>query len=207
MGSLIAACIPTRFEPPSLDPLLRQLDREGVGTYVRVDRDQPPRPDIYRWWNDMADEAREDGATHIAILNDDIELPRGALAYMAAVLDKYNHVGVVYPDMTAWRQFDPPPPLPKRISLGHRVPDGMTGFCFMFRASLPVRFNTVYRWWWGDTQFQEDVRAIGLDVAQINGLGIQHYHGYSHRFVDEQLIRGLIRDDKRRWQDRHPVVH
>ena len=200
----IVACIPTKFQPPSLKPLLKQLRLDGVETIVRLDQEQPPRPDIYRWWNEMGDEAYAMGATHIAMLNDDIELPPGALPYMARVLDMYEHVGVVYPDMTAWFQFEPAPQLPGHVELGDRVPDGMTGFCFMFRANLPIDFDERYHWWYGDTQFQEDVRAIGLEVRQINGLGIQHYHGYSHRFMDEHHMRGLIRDDKRRWTERHP---
>lgn len=204
MGAVkIAACIPTRFEPPTLAPLRAQLEREGVLVLVRRDRSQPPALDIYRWWNQLAQAAVDLGATHIAMLNDDVELPPGALAYMALVLDKHPEVGVVYPDMERWRHFDPPPALPKHIVLGDREPDGMTGFCFMFRADLPVRFDTRYRWWYGDTQFQEDVRDAGLEVRQINGLGIQHLHGYSHKFVDEHWLRGLIRDDKRRWTERH----
>jgi hypothetical protein len=191
---VIAAVIPTRYHPPELDYLLRVLEEDGIQVHLLESQDFDHR--IYAMWN--AGVAAAKGADHIAILNDDVTIPPGALRFMADVLDDYADIGVVYPDVNADWDF----PIFRGIerTTGTWGAGGMTGFAFMFRASLDIEFDEAYSWWYGDDAFEEDVRDTGLAVARVTGVPIRHVPGRSAAKRDD--LGPLIEADRARWDAR-----
>lgn len=196
---MIAAVIPTRYRPPELAVLLDVLATDGIETIVLESENFDHR--IYQMWNAGRDRASEAGASTIAILNDDIAIRPGALRFMADVLDDYPSVGVVYPDVTA--DWDAPVFRGIEPTTGTWGAGGMTGFCFMFRAGLPVRFDEAFGWWFGDDAFEADVRALGLSVARVTGVPIRHTPGQSAARRDD--LGPLIETDRLRWEGRVPA--
>lgn len=195
---MIAAVVPTRYRPPELAALLRVLAGDGVEALVLDSEEHGHR--IHAMWNAGTGMARAMGASHVAVLNDDVELPPGALPAMAAALDSRPDVGAVYPDDTA-------PWAPRRaLSLvpteGTWGAGGMTGFCFMFRAADPLPpFDEGYHWWYGDDAFEASVRAAGMLVCRVSGLPVRHSPGRSAA-RDWDRLGPLAAADRARWEAR-----
>ena len=138
-------------------------------------------PRIYKWWNHMAYEARTQGATEIAILNDDIVIARGTLPAMAEAMRSDPAVGLVCPGIGT-------PYLAPDIGLdavAACVPKRMyccfPGWNFMFPAELPVRFDEGYHWYGGDDAFENDVRLAGYRVAGVRGVYADHLGSWSDK--------------------------
>ena len=192
---MIAAVIPTRYNPPQLVTLLRVLIGDDVRPIVLRSEDWDHR--IYAMWNAGVESARIMGADHIAILNDDVELPTGAMNALRAALDSNPDVGAVYPDERA-------------VCLGVQAPiertegtwgaGGMTGFAFMFRAADPLpAFDEGFRWWYGDDAWERDVRKAGFTVARVVGVPVHHTpNGSAGR--DWSRLAPLIEQDRARWE-------
>lgn len=194
----------TRFERPQRESLLELLRADGVLPVVMLDIG--PHPDdwsLYRIWNRGVDDAIARGAEYICVLNDDVAILPGTLGVMEAFLrhwPKTSPFGVVYPDYR--RRTD------QGVLLGSPTPTvgtwgagAMSGFCFMFRADLGIRFDESYHLWYGDDAFEEAVRAKGLLVARIDGLPIDHTPmGSTSQLGDEAQV--WIANDRRRWETR-----
>jgi hypothetical protein len=188
---MICAVIPTRYHPPELAVLIEQID-EAI---VLESDDYDHR--IYRMWNAGVEKARSLGATEIAILNDDITILPGTLPLMARVLRSDDKLGVVYPDINApWTM--PEAPATERTE-GTWGAGGMTGFCFMFKADLGIKFDEQFNWWYSDDRFEHDVRALGSGIARIVGLPIRHVADGSAS-KDWERLAPLIEDDRSRWE-------
>lgn len=192
---MIAAVIPTRYNPPELGTLLAGLAGDNVQAHVLRSDDHDHR--IYRMWNEGLDTARRCGASEVAILNDDIAILPGTLPLLATVLRSEPDLGVVYPDVNAPWQL-PNVPLIEDTT-GTWGPGGMTGFCFLFRAELPVRFDEGYHWWYGDDAFERDVRSAGFRVARVRGVPIRHSPDGSAR-RDWDRLGPLVAEDRARWE-------
>lgn len=204
-GRVIVAVIPTLYRPPTLQPLLDVLKADDINV-ILIDT-KGREPDIYRWWNEGCDEARARGATEIAVLNDDIVILPGTLPLMARAIREHG-LGVSYPEVGKlavphalevteteglWRGT-----WPKAV----RTSDlGMTGFIFMFTATLPVRFDESYRWYAGDDAFEEAVWRAGYRVGCVRGLRIEHLASYSGK-KSWSVLKDLARVDRERWRDR-----
>lgn len=190
----IVAVVPTRVHPTELDALLRVLKRDGIETILLDSADFDHR--LYRMWNHGIQEARARGATHVAVLNDDIEILPGTLRTMADALDGNPPVTVVYPD------FDAPWEMPRQTSLvptvGIWTEGGMCGFCFMFRAgdSVPI-FDESYFLFCADKVWEAEVRARGGVVARVAGLPIRHDAGTTTQAVLGTLGERIAADHAR----------
>lgn len=198
---MIAAVIPTLYHPPTLAPLLRVLKDDGVNVILIDTKDR--KPAIYQWWNEGVAEAKKQGATEIAILNDDIIIVPETLLTLARALRDDLTLGVVYPE-TADEPAGPPESIrvqrTEGIWLGP-AQKGMSGYAFMFRSDLGIPFDEAYHWYYGDNAFDEQVRAAGLGVACVLDLQISHLVNYSgsKRIND---LRPLTVQDKQRWKQR-----
>lgn len=198
---MIAAVIPTRYFPPTLTALEAVLRADDVHVVTVVDAgERGPDWSIYGIWNRGVDAARAAGADVILVANDDVVIQPGTAAYMARVLADFPNVGVVYPDVDAGRWC--PPSSPELVSTrGTWGTGGMTGFCFAFRADLPVRFDERFRWWYGDDAFEEDVREAGLEVCRLRGIPVWHTpNGSAGR--DWDALDPLVVADRQRWSER-----
>ena len=192
---MIAAVIPSRYSPPELGPLVARLAADGVLVVVLPSHEYGHA--IYRMWNAGVALARAAGATEIAVLNDDVTLPPGALPFLARALRSEDGIGVVYPDVT-WDGE-----MPQHVSLkateGTWGAGGMTGFAFMFRAEIDVPFDEGFGWWYGDDAFERAVRAQGWRVCRVNGVGVRHVPNGSAT-KDWDRIAPLIAADRERWE-------
>jgi GT2 family glycosyltransferase len=199
---MIAAVIPTRYNPPQLADLLRVLYADGVEPIVL--RSEAFDHRIYRMWNVGVEEARAKGADYIAVLNDDVALPTGAVDALRVALDANPDVGVVYPNVGGlWGgNFYEYPTGPRTIdrTTGTWGAGGMTGFAFMFRAADPLpAFDESYHWWYGDDAWERGVREAGYAVARVVGVPVRHVaNGSAGR--DWARIGPLIEQDRARWE-------
>ena len=194
---MISAIIPTLYHPPQLARLLEVLEEDGVE--VNLLDSYVHNHSIYRMWNAGVEMAKGD---YIAILNDDITILPGTLPLMARILETQPRLGVVYPDRWAPLEGGLPEKVQIQLSEGSGRVGGMTGFCFMFRKDLGVPFDERYGWWFGDDQFEFDVRAKGLTVGRVNGLPLSHQESTSaERRKDELGL--LIRADQQLWRQEH----
>ena len=193
---MIAAVIPSRYHPPQLYDLLGVLEADGVTVYQMNSPDYEHH--IYAMWNAGVRLARKAGATEIAILNDDITIPVGALPALAAALRSADDIGITYPDQDA-AQLRPGTP---QATTGTWGAGGMTGFAFMFRTDLPLpAFDERYGWWYGDDVFEAEVRALGYRVCRVPGVPIIHTpNGSASRRWAE--LAPLVAADRARWEAR-----
>ncbi len=195
---MIAAVIPTRFNPPQLAVLRAQLADDGVRTIV-LPSDEYDHA-IYRMWNAGVAMAVAEGADIVAILNDDVSLEPGTVPFLARALRSDPGVGVVYPDVSADRGL--PPGIRLQDTRGTWGSGGMTGFCFAFKAlEVSATFDSSYYWWYGDDAWEHDVRAEGWRVCRVIGVPVRHTpDGSASR--DGARLSPLIAQDRARWEAR-----
>lgn len=220
------AVIPSRYEPDRLRALV-EVVLPDVDLLVVVDTGhdglelpagpivvlrEDPDASIYRWWNAGWRAARSvSGIVNVAYLNDDVVILPGTVRMLAKALRSRPDLGAVYPDARV-RTSDAPG-LPRRVALEiERDPlcgREMTGYCFVARGELPLDppFDEGYRWWFGDTQFDEVVRLLGYGVARVNRVPVDHSSdaerdGWSRR----PELRDLVEEDGRRFDLLHREV-
>jgi hypothetical protein len=194
---VISAVIPTLYHPPQLARLLDVLKADEVE--VNLLESGQYGHSIYRMWNAGVGMSSGD---YIAILNDDITILPGTLTMMAAVLEAQPRLGVVYPDQHAPLKAGLPEKIVVQLTTGSARVGGMTGFCFMFRRGLMIPFDERFNWWFGDDQFEFDVRAEGLEVGRVNGLPLAHDQSTSAERRKGEL-GPLILEDQRLWRKEH----
>jgi GT2 family glycosyltransferase len=198
--SIVAAVIPTLYRPPQLAPLVEMLEEEGVDVFVLESGDYDHQ--IHRMWNAGIDRAREIGATEVVVLNDDIYLLPGSIPLMVAVLRADPALGIVYPHQGTPLEAGIPKEWKVELTQGSARVGAMTGFCFMFKAEIDLRFDEAYHWWYGDDTFEEQVRQLGYGVGRIIGLPIGHEQSTSLKQRWSE-IEPMIREDSALWRQRH----
>ena len=187
---MICAVIPTRYHPPELFRLLGVLVADSVCVHLIVDPHESEHR-LHRMWNDGCDAARAHGATCIAVLNDDITILPGTLPLFAEALEARRELGAVHPDYTArWT-------LPKQAR-SIETERMLTGACFMFRAEIAVRFDESLHFWYGDQQFDRDLRAAGWGVGCVVGVPYRHKPESSTTRAWDYLAP-IVAEDERRW--------
>ena len=195
---LVVAIIPTRFHPDQMPHLLNTLKADGVVPIIMESEDYGHR--IYAMWNAGLREAREKHpGCVVAVLNDDITILPGSMPLLARTLLDHPEMGVIYPD---WRVSDMSLVGLEPTTGGHPQ-GGMTGFAFLFRSSLPLDFDESYRWWYGDNDFEERVRGLGLSVCRAAGVSVRHtLDGSASRVWG--TLEPLVVQDRALWAERHP---
>ena len=195
---MIAAVIPTRYHPPELAELMHAIEGEAR---VYVMESETYGHHIYAAWNAGVELARAEGATEIAILNDDVAIKPRTLSLMAEALRADPALGIVYPDVAACWCVTPTIGDVVKTS-GTWGAGGMTGFCFMFRADLGIPFDEGWGLWYGDDAFEEAVRASGMAVGRVSGLPVRHAPmGSTSR--DMGYWQPIIEADRARWDALH----
>lgn len=211
------AVIPTRYEEARLRALLDVVTPEATPIILDNGHEPPIRGDVvdtrglglYAQWNlgwRLAVERY--GTVNIAVLNDDILIHPGTLTMMATALRQQRRIGCVYPDVrTGFARG-----LPSYIRLtAEWDPLGgrsMTGFCFMFKGELPLPpFDEGMEWWYGDSEFDESLKAAGYGVARVDHLPIIHVSdSETNDWARRPELREATERDGLRWAERHDHV-
>jgi GT2 family glycosyltransferase len=191
----------TRYYPAELTPLLQVLRDDGVSPIIVPDAfDHGPDWSLYRLWNQGLAIASVLGHEYVVVMNDDVQILPGTVPALTQALMDNPSVGVTYPDTRVPLEFGlHPHGLMPTIGTWGR--DAMTGFCFAFRTRLQG-FDVSYRWWYGDDDFEERVRAKGLSVCRVEGVPIRHQPGRSAQ-RDWEALSALVAADRALWADRH----
>jgi hypothetical protein len=195
----VKAVIPSRYEPVRLAVLLMTIVDECESILVLDNGHDPTLADLsggritvvdargeglYRMWNRGREWA---GVGPVAILNDDISISPGTLLAMEAALDDPT-VGISYPGTET--VTDP---------LG---PYQMTGYCFAFRADLPVGpFDESWHWWCGDTAFEREVLRAGFSVKGVPGSVTNESDAEQDGWARRPELRALALEDAQRWAE------
>ncbi len=131
-----------------------------------------PEASLYEMWNMGLDRAREMAGGRpfdVAFLNNDLEVPPGFLGRLAAGLRQHDDQWLAYPN---WENL--------AINAGAvesvRVRDGrhISGWVFMLRGDVGMRFDEQFRWWYGDNDIQFQVERQGRKVVCVGGLNCVH---------------------------------
>ena len=131
-------------------------------------------PHIYKWWNDGIKIAKDNGATHVAILNDDLKLSDNPLQKILDVM--------VQEDAT----------------IGYPLPASSDpcGYCFILNLEHNVLPDEKYIWWYGDNDlYKRAKKIIGVPATVI--------HAEPNRLTSESPeLMALTRIDKELWESR-----
>lgn len=142
---------------------------------------------------------------YILISNNDIILPRGAIASLRGLLEHNPDAWVAYPDYSAPWQTDAAEMGGASVTSGVYGDGGMFGACFMLAGHLvpwtPLITDLSYEWWYGDNHLAEmiaqhggqQLRALGVPVLHVNEATCRHY---------PQLDQAKYRD-RHRWVTRY----
>jgi len=161
-----------------------------LGRRIQVMREEEQPPNLSRLWNlgldwaenletycaDVLPEYAGDYA--VAILNDDVVLPKGFLWTMAAEL--INHqVDISFPGSVGQRCHVNREKT-RAPGLGLR----MTGWCFMVRGGSGLRADERLRWWCGDDDLERSAAVHGRGTVRFE-LTPATAAGLVHRYPDQ----------------------
>jgi hypothetical protein len=149
--------------------------------FTRVDATDS---DIYSMWDSGF--RRAPRSANVAIINNDLHLAPNTFVELSRVLDDHADVGVVYPNYDL-EVADGVTARGIRYTSGTYRHGGMSGFCFMVRASAvdwePL-VDPRFRWWGGDDDIAFNLEARGWLQARVEGLPVDHLHEGTARHHD-----------------------
>lgn len=138
-------------------------DATNFDLHITVIRDDEQPPNLYRLWNIGLNAAEMIAGWFkyphwdVAILNDDTDVPSGWYDTMAQCLRNGQTSpaavsGDVHGELQhAWFVTSPDTRLMTR----------MCPWAFVTRGELGIRADESFRWWWGDTDFEWQLRKAG----------------------------------------------
>jgi hypothetical protein len=161
-----ALVVPTKGDRPYLPAMIEAsgLPKSRIFVVVTTDAEVDYKAtiirdtgdvNIHRWWNKGIDAANRAGASHVAILNDDLIIPPNLLRDMSRQLGKTDA-------SLCWVRSD------------NRTRDPITGWAFMLNTIHGIRPDESFRWWYGDDDLARQARRIG-GVTQV-GTRVRHMH-------------------------------
>ena len=128
-----------------------------------------PRSWLYGMWNEMITRASLEQDTYLAILNNDIHLPAGALRAMQQTMTEY-HVAFIDAGLSA------DDPLVPRAVAAHWWQ--RTGYAFMLRSrwwrEQAFAIDPGLRIYWGDDDLARRAHARGGQLCVMEGVGCTH---------------------------------
>lgn len=129
---------------------------------------------IYKWWNMGIDTAQAGGASHVAVLNDDVQL----------IGDPLNRI------------YD----LMGNATIGQPRMETICGYCFVINVDHGLRADESYTWWYGDNDLYE--RAEKLHGVEKIDCDVRHLHGNEQTTQQAGLV-AISQIDKKLWDSRH----
>ena len=143
---------------------------------------------IHRWWNKGIDYAQANGATHVAVINDDAVLGDMTLKTLCAQL-VITGATIASPGLPM-HVTDPDPHRRRTIN----------GGCWVLDLASGLRPDERYRWWYGDDDL--DLRARrdhgGVLTAPVPFINM---HANEQTFARPDL-QALAVADRERWNAR-----
>lgn len=148
---------------------------EQLGDYpIRLDDSERT---ITQKWNDglywawMETSQARDCPHNVAILNNDIEVCNGFLDKLAAGLRSDDGNWIASPDYCG---LGIPPGMTAETESDCLAQQTICGWAFMLRGEVGVRFDEQFKWWYGDSDMEKQVRAAGKRVVWVGGCNAKH---------------------------------
>lgn len=181
---MVSVFIPTLGRSPVLATLLATLEADDAVEEIMVGdngADQAPAAGgkvavldlrtvpFYAMWNQAITAAARRTDTRLAILNDDIALPLGAVGRLAVALDEHD-LTVVCPDYhrTGGTGVE--------LVTGTYRQGGICGFAFLVDAARCPLIDTRFRLWFGDDDLMWKVAKAGGRMGILRGVPVDHLH-------------------------------
>jgi GT2 family glycosyltransferase len=179
------------FDNDSVVPV-READVEGLAPRVTI-LEREGRGVIHKNWNEGWNIAAVKAAGepfNIAFLNNDIRVESEFLASLSRALRSGPDIGAVYPN------FDDRPQARGILQSTEGIaPDGgMSGFAFMLRGEIGIRFDEAFRWWYGEQDLEIRVRRAGYRVCCVTDVRIRHLEPYRSTAENPDLAYLAARD-------------
>lgn len=164
----VAVVVPTRGDRPYLSAIVEaaqcpvvvvltaDTDIDIPGARVVVDVGPV---NIQRWWNRGIDAA---GTTYVVVLNDDVTIPPGLPALMAAELERTG------------------------ASICYAGSPNLTGWAFALNVDHGIRPDERFRWWWGDNDLHR--QACQLHGVCHVDVDVAHHHPNSALAAFEEIV-------------------
>jgi GT2 family glycosyltransferase len=127
---------------------------------------------IHEMWNEglRTAAAAADARPHnVAVLNNDLVLGPGFLRGLGEGLRRDERSWLACPD---WDGLGVGRGSVRPIS--HHDGHHISGFAFMVRGEVGLRFDEQFVWWYGDTDLQYQVEASGQQVVCVGGVTCEH---------------------------------
>jgi glycosyltransferase involved in cell wall biosynthesis len=181
------------YDNGSTDGTAEYIDGLGRG----VERIWTPKMSIYEMWNDGWSRCQKlHRYPNVAILNNDIKIPKKFISTMATHLRKEKGVWAVYPD---YKKIKRKPDGTITKTKGTYRKGGLSGFAFMIKGEMPIeKIDTRFQWWYGDDDLVYKIEKKGYTAARINGLVINHISGASASQLENRAKK--ISEDKKLWK-------
>lgn len=137
------------------DPAVSLSDR-----HIWVIRDEEQPPNLYRLWNVGLDAVADHASSNyaewdVALFNDDAVIPPGWYEVMSEMI-RTTDCAAASGDTYGYIRRPTLKTQPDRDLMGRMCP-----WAFVHRGELGLRADEDYGWWWGDSHFDWQLRALG----------------------------------------------
>ena len=152
--------------PP--DRVIIIATREGVnpppGTVKVEDFGEP---NIQRWWSQGIQTAQDAGATHVAVVNDDVTVDANTLPRLSQALERTG-AAIASPSR---------PPFKDGLHRGRLLPyePRLWGSLWVLNLAKDLRPDPRYQWWYGDNDLDIRARQSHGGVV-LESVTFQHHH-------------------------------
>ena len=164
-------------------------DRLGAAV-LAIPNDDGPLNLSAKWNRGLdwaAKQAAELGVTewNVVILNDDLETGPGFLEQLARGLRSRDDVWIAYPNVHG---IDIPDGVVVPTRSDTLAGQTMSGFAFMVRGESGLRFDERFAWWYGDSDFERQVRFAGKQTVCVGGCYVKHLHAMESTRDNPELL-------------------
>lgn len=146
------------------------------------------------WAEKVAREAGHD-AWQVAILNDDLDLGPDCLELLANAIRRSPDVWIAYPNVHGLELK-----VGELVATASDAPAGqtMSGYCFMIRGEVGLRCDEQFRWWYGDSDLERQVREAGKQTVCVGGAHVNHLNPMKSTAENPELL-ALAKEDEGRF--------
>ena len=140
---------------------------------------------IHRWWNTGIDYAQARGATHVLVMNDDVNIDHDAIPRLLAAMVETGAAIASPGDGGLFIGRDP----------YWRV---LNGACWLLDLSKGLRPDERFRWWYGDNDLDMRARTEHGGVVSIR-VHFTHLHANELTAASPEL-QAIAEADHKVWE-------